>query len=221
MQAQLNAAAARKELDKLRVDLLDTEPSREMATFIKRRQSSENYRSRLGVVAKARDDFEELTKLLAEAIRGLAQVGGRGKQGWDRGRALHPDRPDRPVHRRPGPVQGGGCRQRAPSGPSATRVPAVRRGRRGRSALAPPLAENLCRGRWPQPTSTRRSPRTSSAGGHAPEPSREDLPDSGRAPAHGQDRIRGARRQPCAKRRLVHERLDRGGRFERRDRRGR
>ncbi|HEX5012714.1 MAG TPA: P-loop NTPase fold protein [Candidatus Limnocylindrales bacterium] len=63
-KAELNAASARAELDDLRLKLLETVPSRKMATFIKRRQASEDYRSRLGVVAKARDDFEELTTLL-------------------------------------------------------------------------------------------------------------------------------------------------------------
>jgi hypothetical protein len=66
VQAEINAAAARRELDQVRVELLDVAPSRQMATFIKRRQASADYRSRLGVVAKARDDFEELTKLLAK-----------------------------------------------------------------------------------------------------------------------------------------------------------
>jgi len=69
LQAEINAAEARKELDRVRNDLLEVEPSRQMATFIKRRQASEDYRSRLGVVAKARDDFEQLTKLLAKQAK--------------------------------------------------------------------------------------------------------------------------------------------------------
>jgi hypothetical protein len=67
--ADLNAADARKKLDALREQLLATDPSRKMATFIKRRQASEDYRSRLGVVAKARDDFEQLTDLLAKQAK--------------------------------------------------------------------------------------------------------------------------------------------------------
>ena len=47
-------------------------PGREMADFVKARQSSSDYRSRLGVVARARDDFEELSRLLA---RDLADEG--------------------------------------------------------------------------------------------------------------------------------------------------
>jgi hypothetical protein len=39
-------------------------PGREMADFVRARQASNVYRSRLGIVAKARDDFEELTRLL-------------------------------------------------------------------------------------------------------------------------------------------------------------
>ena len=80
LQAEINAAEARKELDRVRNDLLEVEPSRQMATFIKRRQASEDYRSRLGVVAKARDDFEQLTKLLAKQAKsgtsGIASTDG-------------------------------------------------------------------------------------------------------------------------------------------------
>jgi hypothetical protein len=69
VQAELNAAAARTEIDSLRTQLRETAPSRQMATFIKRRQASADYRSRLGVVAKARDDFEELSRLLSEQAK--------------------------------------------------------------------------------------------------------------------------------------------------------
>jgi KAP family P-loop domain len=80
VKADLNAAAKRKELDEVRRELQDTEPSREMATFIKRRQASEDYRSRLGVVAKARDDFEELTKLLAKQSTASSKVAETASQ---------------------------------------------------------------------------------------------------------------------------------------------
>ncbi|HET9346163.1 MAG TPA: P-loop NTPase fold protein [Candidatus Limnocylindrales bacterium] len=80
VKADLNAAAARKELDEVRRELQDTEPSREMATFIKRRQASEDYRSRLGVVAKARDDFEELTKLLAKQAKASTKLAETASQ---------------------------------------------------------------------------------------------------------------------------------------------
>jgi KAP family P-loop domain len=68
-QADLAAATAKAELDDVRKQLIEVAPSREMATFVKRRQSSADYRSRLGVVATARDDFDELTKLLGGARR--------------------------------------------------------------------------------------------------------------------------------------------------------
>src|SRR6185436_3206583 len=41
-------------------------PGREMADFVRVRQSSNEYKSRLGIVARARDDFEELSRLLAK-----------------------------------------------------------------------------------------------------------------------------------------------------------
>jgi cell division septum initiation protein DivIVA len=44
--------------------LEETEPGREMAQFIKMRRASNAYTSRLGVVAQARDDFEQLTAYL-------------------------------------------------------------------------------------------------------------------------------------------------------------
>ena len=46
-------------------DLGKLRPGREMADFVRVRQSSNEYKSRLGVVARARDDFEELSRLLA------------------------------------------------------------------------------------------------------------------------------------------------------------
>src|SRR6185436_3416161 len=46
-------------------DLGKLRPGRQMADFVRVRQSSNEYKSRLGVVARARDDFEELSRLLA------------------------------------------------------------------------------------------------------------------------------------------------------------
>ena len=50
------------ELERL---LEETEPGQAMAKFIKMRRASNAYTSRLGVVAQARDDFEQLTAYLA------------------------------------------------------------------------------------------------------------------------------------------------------------
>ena len=65
-QAEQEAATAHAQIDAIAVDLEQYTPSRQMATFVKRRQASEDYRSRLGTIAKARDDFEELTDLLTK-----------------------------------------------------------------------------------------------------------------------------------------------------------
>ena len=65
-QAELEAATAHAQIEAIAVDLEQFTPSRQMATFVKRRQASEDYRSRLGTIAKARDDFEELTDLLTK-----------------------------------------------------------------------------------------------------------------------------------------------------------
>jgi hypothetical protein len=91
-QAELDAGAARQKLDRLTVDLERYTPSRQMATFVKRRQTSEDYRSRLGSIAKARDDFEELTTLLfLERDAGdETKLATYGRAGQDGGREPHP-----------------------------------------------------------------------------------------------------------------------------------
>ncbi len=53
------------QLDAVDVELAKLRPGREMANFVQLRRSSSDYKSRLGVVAQARDDFEELSRLLA------------------------------------------------------------------------------------------------------------------------------------------------------------
>ena len=53
-------------LDGVDKRLSELRPGREMADFVRVRQSSNEYKSRLGVVARARDDFEELSRLLAK-----------------------------------------------------------------------------------------------------------------------------------------------------------
>jgi hypothetical protein len=67
-QAAAAAAAVQTEAERVsgvnaRLEVL--RPGREMADFVRVRQSSNEYKSRLGVVARARDDFEELSRLLA------------------------------------------------------------------------------------------------------------------------------------------------------------
>jgi hypothetical protein len=61
------AATVRKKEADLKTaseNLAKLRPGREMAEFVRARQASNVYKSRLGIVAKARDDFEELTRLL-------------------------------------------------------------------------------------------------------------------------------------------------------------
>ena len=53
-------------LDGVDQRLSQLRPGREMADFVRVRQSSNEYKSRLGIVARARDDFEELSRLLAK-----------------------------------------------------------------------------------------------------------------------------------------------------------
>ena len=65
------AAAAKVQGQQAALDGVDERlsqlrPGREMADFVRVRQSSNEYKSRLGIVARARDDFEELSRLLAK-----------------------------------------------------------------------------------------------------------------------------------------------------------
>jgi GH25 family lysozyme M1 (1,4-beta-N-acetylmuramidase) len=79
VEADSRAAAHRNRLESLRQELVSTDPKREMAQFIKRRQASDDYRSHLGVVAKARNDFEELTYLLSKQVK-VAETPGEATQ---------------------------------------------------------------------------------------------------------------------------------------------
>ncbi len=66
-KAQGDIDAARKRLVDADEALVAMRPSRQLADFVSGRHASSDYRSRLGVVAQARDDFEQLTRLIAKA----------------------------------------------------------------------------------------------------------------------------------------------------------
>lgn len=63
-QKKIDDAAAKAETVKNQLENL--QPDRQILDFIKRRQQSTDYTRHLGVIAKARNDFEELTALLAK-----------------------------------------------------------------------------------------------------------------------------------------------------------
>ena len=63
-QNKIEAAAAKAETVKKQLENL--QPDRQILDFIKRRQQSTDYTKYLGVIAKARNDFEELSALLAK-----------------------------------------------------------------------------------------------------------------------------------------------------------
>jgi hypothetical protein len=66
IEAAAKVQTQKDALDGVDERLSQLRPGREMADFVRVRQSSNEYRSRLGVVARARDDFEELSRLLAK-----------------------------------------------------------------------------------------------------------------------------------------------------------
>jgi hypothetical protein len=63
-QKDVEAAAANAERSKKQLENL--QPDRQILDFIKRRQQSTDYTRHLGVIAKARNDFEELSALLVK-----------------------------------------------------------------------------------------------------------------------------------------------------------
>lgn len=58
--ARADLATLEEQLDALRAD-------RVMAEYIRKRHASDDYRKHFGVIARARDDFEQLSKLLVQA----------------------------------------------------------------------------------------------------------------------------------------------------------
>lgn len=59
-EAKADLATLEEQLDALRADRL-------VAEFIRKRHASDDYRKHFGVIARARDDFEQLSKLLVQA----------------------------------------------------------------------------------------------------------------------------------------------------------
>jgi F0F1-type ATP synthase membrane subunit b/b' len=78
-QETLNQAAEKAK--KLTQELDDLRSDRKMTNFIRQRQQSSEYAKYLGVIARARNDFEQLSTLLAkEQERSAREVKTRGKQ---------------------------------------------------------------------------------------------------------------------------------------------
>jgi len=66
-KAQGEVDAARNELLQADASLEDLRPSRQLANFVSARHTSADYRGRLGVVAQAREDFEQLAQLILKS----------------------------------------------------------------------------------------------------------------------------------------------------------
>jgi hypothetical protein len=67
VQAEAQVRDARGELARLEEQIDALRADRVMAEFIRKRHASDDYRKHLGVIARARDDFEQLSKLLVRA----------------------------------------------------------------------------------------------------------------------------------------------------------
>jgi len=65
-KAQAEIDTARKQVLTAETSLENLRPSRQLANFVSGRHGSADYRSRLGVVAQAREDFEQLTQLITK-----------------------------------------------------------------------------------------------------------------------------------------------------------
>jgi hypothetical protein len=62
--AQRRLSEARHELEQIEIQLLALRADQQMAKFLRERQASDDYRKHLGVIARARSDFERLSDLL-------------------------------------------------------------------------------------------------------------------------------------------------------------
>ena len=74
--AQQQRAEAQKKIDDLERQLADWRADKRMADFLHERRESTDYTQHLGVVARARRDFERLSKLLADSAKEGPVAGG-------------------------------------------------------------------------------------------------------------------------------------------------
>jgi hypothetical protein len=78
-EADRGLTQARRDLEQLEAQLLTLRADVQMAQFVKERQASDDYRKHLGVIARARSDFERLSELLfrnrdADPKEGLPRI---------------------------------------------------------------------------------------------------------------------------------------------------
>jgi hypothetical protein len=62
--AKSRLTEARRDLEQIELQLIALRADQQMASFLKERQASDDYRKHLGVIARARSDFERLSDLL-------------------------------------------------------------------------------------------------------------------------------------------------------------
>lgn len=79
-EARARVGSADKQLKEITQKLDELRADRQMLDFIRRRRESSDYRQHLGVIASARRDFEELSRLLASSRREASEDGARSDE---------------------------------------------------------------------------------------------------------------------------------------------